>query len=368
MRDRFKSGRPPLATRVVAIANLWVGLAGILLFTSKLSAAENPPTRLVRCGRGEAVTELSLQYQIPGSAQMGAGFFTKPFEAGDERRPAMGPSKAVDAMGTETTTLTEFGAIEVTFTIRQVPGPDRLNPYQVVIHCPFQRNVSGTIDGTKYEVTWNDVALGKDPAPNPGSGGNHANPNLNFQGAPITNSVAISPKELMMFPHDARLAFDVQPDSESGSGDWIRFKAKNPAGGIAQVFRIQVLSDPGGNFGTAEVAESDVRAVCAPYLPNSLEKRCEVQRLKRASGDVYYCLLTNATFANNPEPPAEQFRNLFLGVFRVSDNVAIVVGNLSQRDDVGFRMMMETLGRIYTLPIVGEPKKPVTPEESGKPQ
>jgi hypothetical protein len=128
-------------------------------------------------------------------------------------------------------------------------------------------------------------------------------------------------------------------------------QAKDPTGEIAQTFRIQVLEDPDGNLGTAGVAEAEIRAICAPYLSNSLERRCDVQSLPIASGNLYYCILTNASFSNGQRPPAAQFRNLFLGLFRIGGGVAVVVGNFSQKDDDNFRMMMETLGKIYRLPI-----------------
>jgi hypothetical protein len=170
-----------------------------------------------------------------------------------------------------------------------------------------------------------------------------------------------------MLPPDPRLTFDVQHDSETGSGDWIRFRTKGPADEISLVFRIQTLSDPGGILGTADVAESEVKAVCAPYLPNSLERQCKVQVQKRAAGNIYYCLLTNSALASDAKPIAGQFRYLFAGLFRVGTSVAFVVGNLNHTDDADFRMMMETLGRAATLPIVTSSNKPAAAGISDNP-
>jgi hypothetical protein len=350
MRGLFISRRRP--SRGIILANLGIGLAALLLSAPKLSADESPSTRLIRCGRDEAETMLTISFQLPGSAPMQEELYAKTFESGDEKRPPTGPSKAVDTMGTETTTLMEFGKTEVTFTIKQVPGPDRLHPYQVIIRVPFYRNIAGRIEGTKYEVTWNNSRSGKGEAGNAAAASSPLTPPPSVESEPIVSTVIISPKELMMLPHDARLVFDIPPSSEGGTGDWIRFQARGPTGEVTQIFRIQVLSDPGGSLGTDAFAESEVKAVCAPYLPNTLEKRCDVQRLKRASGDVYYCLLTNAALEGNPTPPAGQFRYFFVGVFRVGASVGFVIGNFSQKDDVSFRMMMETLGKISTLPVV----------------
>ena len=60
-------------------------------------------------------------------------------------------------MGTETTFGAEFQKVGVTFTIKEVPGPDRLEPYQVIIHDKYLENRSGIIDGTKYEIAWKAV-------------------------------------------------------------------------------------------------------------------------------------------------------------------------------------------------------------------
>jgi hypothetical protein len=352
MREPSTSGRARSPAAAPSIAVLAIGLAAILLAPPGLSAAESPPTRLVRCSQDVAETKLTLMYQLPGSMPLGVGIYAKAYTEGDELRPAGGASSATDAMGTKTSTQAEFEETEVTFTITQVPGPDRLNPYKVVIHAPFRQNVSGTVDGTKYDATWSDAPAGKTFAPDVGPPRSLMVPPPVVLAGPIISSVPISAAELMMLPHDPRLTFDVEHDSESGSGDWIRFQARGPANEISQVFRIQTLSDPGGGLGTAGVAESEVKAVCAPYLPNSLERQCKVQVLKRASGDIYYCLLTSPATAGNPKPPAGQFRNLFVGVFRVGTAVAFVVGNFNQTDDVGFRMMMEMLEKASTLPIV----------------
>jgi len=334
----------------LSFGNLAHGLAALLLAASNLSAAA-PPERLVRCGSNEAETTIRVTYQTPQSAPVGLELYAKTFKKGDEMRPAPSPFKAGDAMGTETTTLPEFGETEVIFKIKQIPGPDRINPYQVAIHAPFRQNVSGTVDGTKYEVTWFGGAK-ETNSPNAVSDvSGSVDPAQAIHPAIIVNSVTLSRNDLMMVPHDSRLAYDVQTDPELGPGSWIQLQAKDPTGDIAQTFRIQVVDDPEGNLGTAEVAEAEIRAVCAPYLLNSLERRCLVQSLPMASGNVYYCILTNAAFSNGQKPPASQFRNLFLGVFRIGANAAVVVGHFSEKDDVNYRMMMETLGKISRLPI-----------------
>src|ERR1700678_4532091 len=140
MRETFKAGRPSSPGPATAIAVLGIGLAAILLSSAGLSAAESSPSRLGRCGRDEAELTLHIAYQLPGSPPMGNGIYAKTYAKGDELRPKTGASGAVDAMGTKTATQADFGDREVTFTIRQVPGPDRLNPYQVVIHAPFRQN------------------------------------------------------------------------------------------------------------------------------------------------------------------------------------------------------------------------------------
>jgi hypothetical protein len=358
MSKPFNAGRTRALGTLSAIAVLATGLTAILLSSPRLSAAESPPARLIRCGRDEAKTTLNFMYRTPGSMPMGDQIYAKPYAPGDERRPITGASSAVDALGTQTITVADFGEREVTFTITQVPGPDRLNTYRIVIHVPFRQNVAGTVNGTKYDATWRDVPAGEARSPNFGPANNLLVPPPVVLAGPVMSSVTLSPKELMMLPHDPRLIFVVQHDSETGSGDWIRFQARGPAGEISQVFRIQTLSDPGGILGTTDVAESEVKAVCAPYLPNSRERQCNVQVLKRASGNVYYCLLTNSAFASNTKPIAGQFRYLFAGLFRVGGSVAFVVGNLNQPDDADFRMMMETLRRAATLPIITS--KPAT--------
>lgn len=308
---------------------------------------------------------IAIEYQLPGSSPMGEQVFAKPFEPGDERRPATGPSKAIDAMGTETSASAEFGATELTFTIRQVPGPDRLNPYQVVIHAPFGQNLSGTIDGTRYELTWNSLNAGGGHSLNVDPGASLMNfARRGAPAGPVLSSVTLSPTELMMLPHDPRLAFDVEPESEPGYGDWIRLQATGPAGDVVQVFRIQAIADAGGELGAPGVAEEEVRTLCAPYLSDSVEKKCDVQVLKGASVNVYYCVMGNAAFAANPAPPAAQFRYLFLGVFRIASDAAVVVGNLSEKDGVNFRLMMEALGKVSTLPITTGNSLPVTGEGS----
>jgi len=368
MEGLLKPRKPRSRGPAHAIAILGAGLAVIPLLAPMLPAAESPSTGLVRCGHDEAETVLHISYQIPGSMPIQDEVYAKRYADGDEKRPVVGPSKATDTMGTVTTMRTVFLKTEVTITIRQVPGPDRLNPYQVVIHAPFGQDTSGTIDGTNYKVAWKPVTQRGHAPQYAGAEMDPLGTASSGPAGPVVNSVYLSPSELMMLPHDARLAFDVQPDSETGSGGWIRLRANGPAGEVAQTFRLQVLDDPGGNLGTAEVAEEEVKSLCAPYLPNSLERRCEVQSVKRASGDVYYCLISNAAFANNPTPPADQFRYLFLGVFRISGNVAFVIGNLSQKDDVNVRMMMETLGRISTIPVINGSNPPVNRGNSGNSQ
>jgi hypothetical protein len=307
---------------------------------------------------------LSISYELPGTEPSGAEMYVKSFEKGDEGRPPSRPSSSTNAMGTKTSLLAEFGDSDVTVTIRQVPGPDRINPYHVIIRDPFRQDISGTRDGTRFEIKW--VAAGVAPGTTPPTGAATRlfPPALNVEAEPVMDSVTLSPTELMLVPHDPRLVYDVEHDAESGSGDWVRFQVKGPLG-VVQLFRIQTLGDPNGALGTAGLAESEVRVISAPYLPNSLERRCEVQVLKRPSGDVYYCLLTNAAFVDNPEPPEEKFRNLFLGVFRVGESVAFVVGNFSQRDDPNFRMMMETLRKVVTLPIATDPGAARPRQENG---
>jgi hypothetical protein len=171
----------------------------------------------------------------------------------------------------------------------------------------------------------------------------------------IGASVAISSKEMMVIPHDRRLDFDIESESESRNGSWIRLRAKDPEGIVSQVFRIQLMDDPGGILATAEVGVAGVRAVAAPYLSGSLEKRCNVLEIKKAMGNVYYCILTNAGWSNGPMSPPDQYRYLFLGIFKIGGSVAFVTGGFNQMDSANFRMMMETLGNIATLPIVGGP-------------
>ncbi len=176
----------------------------------------------------------------------------------------------------------------------------------------------------------------------------------------IFNSVIISPTQLMMIPHDTRLAYDIEHGSEgtNNNGDWIRLQAKGPEGEVTQTFRIQIIGDATGILGTPAVGEAEVKAVCAPYLSSSEEKKCIVQILSPPLGNIYYCLLTNAALAHNPTSPPGQFQYLFLGVFRIGGGVAVVIGNLSHKDDVNFRMMIQTLEGLSTLPITGGAKKP----------
>ncbi len=350
---------------ILAIARRGLGLAALYISISGGTAAESTSTPLVRCGRDEAEMTLTLECQLPGSAPMRQELYVRAYQKGDEQCPVPDPSKAIDMMGTVTTTAADFGKTEVTFTIRQIPGPDRTNPYQIVIHGPFRQNLSGTIEGTKYAITWSPQDAGEDHSRSANA------PKIPFDSVnsalagPVTDSVKLSPSEILLIPHDPSLAIDVQADAGTGSGSWIRLQAKGQTGEVTQTIRIQGLSDPFGDLGTAEVAEVEVRAICAPYLPNSLEKKCDVKILKRATGDLYYTLLSNAAFANSPTPPAAQFRYLLLGVFRMGRSVAVVVGNFSRKDDVAFRMMMESLGRMYTLPLdPGTPAPPIAPKRS----
>jgi hypothetical protein len=339
---------------------------GVLFFAPpSFFGAEVPTPRLARCDRSEATTTLTLGYQLPGSAKMKDRMNARPWRESDENQDKAGPSKRIDEMGTETTTSTEFGETEVTFTIKQVPGPDRQNPYQVIIHAPFGQNLSGTIEGTKYEIAWNSMSSAENHSP-PAEA--EKAPARGDTTEPMVSTVPLSPSELMMLPHDARLAFDIQHASESGSGDWIRLQATDPTGSVALNLRIQTVEDPNGKLGMADVAETEVNTVCAPYLSNSLEKSCKVQILKRPSGDIYYCLLSNAAFANYSTPPAAQFRFLFMGVFRIGSSAAFVVGNLSQKDDVNYRLMIDTLERISTLPIVEKTEPPLAPVTGVTPQ
>ncbi len=264
-------------------------------------------------------------------------------------------------MGTVVSSVTAFGTTEVTYTVRQVPGPDRLNPYQAVIHAPYCQNTSGTVDGTRFDVTWTPFIDNGAPYPFDDSSKSSFFDGGRGVSQPEINSAYISEKELIMMPHDGRLLHDVDHDSGMGHGAWIRFQAKGPTGEVVQQYRIQVIEDPKGHLGIAKFAEAEVEAMCAPYLTSSLEDACAVQTLKRPPGDVYYCLLSNAAFAKGREHIASQFRYLFLGVFRISDSVAVVVGNLSEKDDVNYRMMMEALGKISTLPVVNGPGPEATP-------
>lgn len=52
-----------------------------------------------------------------------------------------------------------------------------------------------------------------------------------------------------------------------------------------------------------------------------------------------------------------------MGIFRISNSVALVIGNLDATDDINIRMMKETLGGIYTLPILNEPNPPAAQEK-----
>ena len=87
-----------------------------------------------------------------------------------------------------------------------------------------------------------------------------------------------------------------------------------------------------------------------------------MQELKRKSGNVYYCILTNAAGPAVLKSKSAKFQNLFIGVFRVNDCAAFVIGQMAQRDGADFRMMMETLARSYTIPAVGKPS-PTAPKQ-----
>ena len=216
MKSLHTPRRPPSRNAGLVIENLAHGLAVLLLAASNLAAAENPPARLVHCGHDEAETTVRITYQIPQSAPISSELYARAFRKGDETLPALRPNRDTDAMGTETTTLPEFGEKEVIYTIRQVPGPDRINPYQVVIHAPLRQNVSGTVDGTKYEVTWYDGAKEANGPNAVSECGILVDPTLSSQPAIILSAVTISRSELMMIPHDPRLAYDYQSDPGLG--------------------------------------------------------------------------------------------------------------------------------------------------------
>lgn len=332
----------------------------LILAAPNLSAvdAASPVPRLVPCFRPEAKTNLSVTFQLPGSQRSELGLYAKPCAEGDEASHPISAAKVKDEMGTEVTAMGKFGKTEVALTIKEVPGPDRLNPYQVVIHAPFLQDLSGTIDGTSFEVKWSPVNGGGGPPPDPAQPAPMAAFYKMTMAGPKVESVALSATELMVLPHDTRLAFDIEPASESGSDAWIRLRAMGPEGADPETLRFQVVNDPEGNLGMPEIAESEVRAACAPYLPNSVEKSCKVQVLKRPSGDVYYCILGNA-FPTTPTVGTPDTRYLFLGVFRLRRNVAFAVGNLGARDDTDLRLMLESLGRISAFPMTNGPNIPV---------
>jgi hypothetical protein len=119
------------------------------------------PPRLIRCGRADAEMIVSCAIELPDGTRTREQVYAKVFKCGDFIMPTNRASSMRDMMGTETDIFVEFGKAEVTWRITETPGPDRLNPYQVIIHDSFGENRSGTIDGTKYEITW--TALDKGP-------------------------------------------------------------------------------------------------------------------------------------------------------------------------------------------------------------
>jgi hypothetical protein len=287
---------------------------------------------------------------------------------GDEKSPALGPGWTFDKTGAKIIRWIEFGKTEVTFTIRRDASPEHPDPYQIVIHAPFGQDITSTTDGTNYVILWKAVSASGNQGPPQNAGPRPPGPGGGNTPAQTTNSVALSPRELMMIPHDTHLKFDIYHDPETDFGDWIRLQATGPTGDVLQTVRIQTFTDPVGKMGSEEVAEAEINAISAPYLPNSLEKRCDVQRMKGASGEIYYCILSNDAFVKSLTRPAEEFRYLFLGVFRISGNAALVIGNLSHKDDVNFRMMQAMLAGIYTLPIVNDATPPRVPPKSVNPQ
>lgn len=161
MKDVLKAGMGRLRGKNQAIIIL--GAAALILSAPGPRAAERPATRYVRCSQPDATIELNLNYQTPGSSAMGLGVFARPYREGDPASESSRPDASRTEFNSVTTIGDAFGKTEVTFTIKQVPGPDRLNPYQIVIHAPFLQNISGTIDGTRYEATWSPIVHGGDP-------------------------------------------------------------------------------------------------------------------------------------------------------------------------------------------------------------
>jgi hypothetical protein len=351
MQSQRPHKTPHSIGKLVATTKARLRWAVFFFLASPVFVYGEPPTRLIQCGRFEAETTINLSYQIPGSSPAGNLLYARAFRQGDAEHPPIDASQSRDQMGTTTWMTTEFTDKEVIFTIRQVPGPDRVKPYQVAIRAPFRKNVSGTLDGTVFGVTWSDGATNGGP-PAPG---------LNFQAGPMSDSIMFSSTEVLMFPHDRSLAYDIERDPGSGSGAWVRFESLNPNGEISQTFRIQLLSDPGGDLGKSAVAVSEVEALCAPFLPNSLEGKCDVQEMDRETGHIFFCLLTNAALTDVRTPTSARNEHLFIGVFRVSDCVAFVVGHVADPDGADYHMMLETLNRCYTIPVIGAPAPTPSP-------
>ncbi|HEY4989845.1 MAG TPA: hypothetical protein VII09_08560, partial [Opitutaceae bacterium] len=177
--------------------SLITGAAWVICFLSApaLFASPAQSERLTRCGRDEAEFTYNFTYSFPGegAGAHGDGGYARRFKAGDEKNRPWGPSGGSDMMGVVTTTWIEFSEKEVTFRLREVPGPDLGKPYEVIIHAPFQQNVSGTVEETKYELTWKAVAPGEDLLP-------HLDFSKSFHGpvphgpvGPVINSVTLSP-------------------------------------------------------------------------------------------------------------------------------------------------------------------------------
>lgn len=140
----------------------WVAIAVLLGAAFALLSWHHilvPPraARMVRCDAQQAEFMFSLSVQLPDESRPSTlTSYAKRYRKGDWIAPKNYLS-ATDVLGTHTTLWTEFGNTDITFTISEVPGPDRMNPYQLVIQDRFGKSLAGATDGAKYEIAWTDL-------------------------------------------------------------------------------------------------------------------------------------------------------------------------------------------------------------------
>lgn len=153
-------------------------------------------------------------------------------------------------------------------------------------------------------------------------------------------------QEWINFNHAEQVQFDMLTDPDVTAVPALRFRVLGPDGASNQTLEIVIENDREGIVRDPATVETFVRAMASAYLSGSVEKTCNVQRLRRATGDGAYCLLTDASLVSAPERQQGQFRYVLFGAIKIGGRVLTAVAYSNSKVGADFEALLDVLTNI----------------------